>query len=66
MKTGPTNCGKTFILKPLKIIYNAFRDPANDKYAWVGVDKEDEIILQHLQWSSELIYWKDLLLPLKG
>ena len=49
MITGPTNCGKTFILKPLKTIYNAFSDPARDKYAWVGVDKEEEIILEDLQ-----------------
>ena len=56
MTTGPTNCGKTFILKPLKTIYNAFSDPAREKYAWVGVDKEEEIILEDLQWSSELIY----------
>ena len=46
MITGPANCGKTFMLKPLEIIYNAFSSPANDKYAWVGADNAEVIILQ--------------------
>ena len=33
MITGTENCVKTFVLKPLEIIYNAFSNPANDKYA---------------------------------
>ena len=48
MITGPTKCGKNFILKPLKIIYNAFSDPASDKYAQDRVDKEEQVILQDL------------------
>ena len=66
MITGPVNCGKTFTLKPLEIIYNAFSNPANDNYVWVGADKEEEITFQDFRWSSELIYWKKLLLLLKG
>ena len=31
--TGLANCGKTFMLKPLEIIYHAYNNPANDKYA---------------------------------
>ena len=46
MITGPGNCGKTFMLKPLEIIYHAFSNPANDKYAWVGADNAVVIILQ--------------------
>ena len=65
MITGPANCGKTFMLKPLEIIYNAFSNPANDKYAWVGADNEEVIILKGFRWSSELICWKDLLLLLE-
>ena len=26
--TGPANCGKTFILDPLKVIFNTFLSPA--------------------------------------
>ena len=39
---GQTNCAKTFILKPLKCIFDdrLFDNPANDKYAWVGADKQ--------------------------
>ena len=44
MITGPANCGKTFTLKPLEIICNAFSNPTNDKYAWVGADNAEVII----------------------
>jgi len=33
---GPANCAKTFLLKPLKQL---FENPINDKFAWVGADK---------------------------
>ena len=66
MITCPANCGKTFMLTPLEIIYHAFSNPANDKYAWVGADHAEVIILQDFRWSSELICWKDLLLLLEG
>ena len=66
MITGPANCGKTFMLKPLEIIYNAFSNPANDKYAWVGADNVEVTILQDFRWSSQLIWWKGLLLLLQG
>ena len=41
-------------------------NPANDKYAWIGGDKAEIIVLQDFRWSSKLITWKDLLLPLEG
>ena len=63
---GPANCGKTFLLKPLEIIFWAFTSPANDKYAWVGADQAEVIVLQDFRWSSKLICWKDLLLLLEG
>ena len=66
MTSGPANSGKNFMLKPLEIIYHAFSNPANDKYAWVGADNAEVIILQDFRWSSELISWKDLLLLLEG
>ena len=66
MITDPANYGKTFMLKPLEIIYHAFCNPANDKYAWVGADNAEEIILQDFRWSSELICWKGLLLLLES
>ena len=66
MITGPANCGKTFTFKPLEIICNAFSNPTNDKYAWVGADNAEVIIQQDFRWISELICQKDLLLLLEG
>ena len=37
---GPANCGKTFLLSPLQKIFNTFSNPANDKYAWLGAEKQ--------------------------
>ena len=51
MISGPANCCK-----------NAFSNPANKKYAWVGADNADGVILQDFVWSTGLICWKDLLL----
>lgn len=61
-----TNCGKTFLLKPLEIIFRTFTNPANAKYAWVGADQAEVIALQDFHWSSELICWKNLLILLEG
>ena len=55
-----------FLLKPLEIISQAFINPVNHKYAWVGADQAEVIVLPNLGWSSELICWKDLLLLLAG
>ena len=37
---GPAGCGKTFMLKPLELVFKTFSNPAIDKYAWVRVDAE--------------------------
>ena len=63
---GPANTAKSFMLKPLEGIFKVFCNPANDKYAWVGADEAELILLQDFRWSSELIAWKDLLLLLEG
>ena len=46
MIVDPANCGKTFLLKPLGIIFRAVINPANNKYAWVGADHTKVIVLQ--------------------
>ena len=63
---GPTNCGKTFLLKPLERLFNTFTNPASDKYAWVGADSAEAIFLNDFRWSRELIEWKSFLLLLEG
>lgn len=60
------DCGKTFLLKRLKIIFRTFANPANAKYAWVDTDQTGVMVLEYFRCSSELILWKDLLLPLEG
>ena len=66
MITGPANCGKTFILKPLTEIFNTFCNPASGTFAWVGVDEKECIFLNDFRWSQQLIPWHDLLLLLEG
>ena len=45
MLTGPTNCGKSFLLNPLKDIFNAFVNPANSTFAWVGAETAETVYL---------------------
>ena len=65
---GQTTCAKTFMLKPLRCIFGdrLFDNPANDKYAWVGADNAEVILLQDFCFCREVITWKDLLLLLEG
>ncbi len=66
MIVGPTNCGKTFLLRPLELIFKIFSNPAADRYAWVGAEHAEIIFLNDLRWSKELIEWKSFLLLLEG
>jgi hypothetical protein len=63
---GPTNCGKSFLLNPLELIYKIFINPAVGKYAWVGLDECEVAYLNDFRWSPELITWSDFLLLLEG
>ena len=63
---GPTNCGKTFLLRPLQLIFKTFSNPARDKYAFVGAVDSDIIFLNDFRWDREMISWADLLLLLEG
>lgn len=63
---GPANCGKTFILAPLKTIYNAFCNPATGTFAWMGADEAEIIYLNDFRWSPTVIAWADLLQALEG
>ena len=63
---GPTNCGRSFLLNPLEIMYKTFMNPATGKYAWVGLDECEVAYLNDFRWSPELIKWSDFLLLLEG
>ena len=65
---GPRDCAKSFLFKPLKKMYGdkLFENPASDKFAWVGADKAQVILLNDFRWNRNLIPWHDLLLLLEG
>lgn len=64
--TGPTNCGKSFLLNPIELVYKCFVNPATGKYAWIGLEDCEAIYLNDLRWTPELIAWNDFLLLLEG
>ena len=66
MIVGPANCGKTFLLNPLTILFETFCNPASGSFAWVGVDNTECIFLNDFRWSPQIIPWHDLLLMLEG
>ena len=66
--TGPANCVKTFILKPLKLIFNdsIFESPDNNKHAWAGSEKAKVFLLNDSRKSKDLNLWNDMLVLLAG
>ena len=63
---GPANCGKTFLISPLKSIYECFVNPASGSFAWVGVDEAEVVLLNDLGWKPTLIPWCEFLQVLEG
>ena len=63
---GPANCGKSFILQPLKLIYKCFLNPAHGTFAWVGVDEAELVFLNDFRWNPTLISWETFLVLLEG
>lgn len=63
---GKTNRAKTFVLKPLRLIYDRFlfENPACHKYGWGGCAGKSVFLLQDFRWNIELIKWSDFLLML--
>lgn len=64
--TGPTNCGKTFLLSPLTLIFKSFTNPSSVKYAFVGVQECEIMFLNDLRWTPEMIPWSEFLNLLEG
>ena len=63
---GPANCGKTFLLNPLNLIYHTFSNPGTTTFAWVEAEYADVIFLNDFRWSKQIIPWHDLFLMLEG
>ena len=63
---GRSNCGKTFMLSPLKAIYKTFCNPATGSFAWIGAEEAEVIFLNDFRWHPTIIAWPDLLQALEG
>ena len=63
---GSANCGKTFLLKPLSLMYRSFVNPSTSTLAWVGAEEAELLSLNDFHWSPQVIPWHDLLLLLEG
>ena len=56
---GPANCGKSFILLPLKV-------HVTFSFAWIGAEKAEIIYLNDFQWHAKIIAWAEFLQALEG
>lgn len=63
---GPANCGKTFLLSPLKLIFECFINPASGTFAWIGIENAEVVWLNDFRWKPSLIPWCELLQVLEG
>ena len=52
---GPANCGKTFLISPLKCIYECFVNPASGSFAWVSVE-EAEVVCSTISDGNHPLY----------
>ena len=59
--TGPTNCGKSFLLTPIMRVFRTFANPAQSSFAWIGVEKAEAIFLNDIRWTDKLIPWNNFL-----
>ena len=63
---GPSNSGKSFILKPLRSIFNTFTNPATGTFAWLGVEDAEVVLLNDFCWHPSIIAWANFLQLLEG
>ena len=59
-------CGKTFLVKPLKEVYECFVNPASGNFAWLGIESAEVVLLNDFQWKASLIPWCEFLQVLEG
>ena len=52
--SGPTNCGKSFLISPLQSIFNTFTNPATTTYAWIGAESAEIIVLNDFRWTPQV------------
>ena len=67
MICGESNCAKSFVLMPLREIYNAFLCPSSNKFNWVGANQKDVVLLNDLNYNEEdVMKWMPFLNLLEG
>lgn len=64
--TGPTDCAKTFILRPLTKIFQCFTNPSSGSYAFVGIQNKEVAFLNDLRYNQVMLPWQDFLNLLEG
>ena len=64
--TGPKDSAKTFLLRPLKKMYNSFTNPSSGTYAFVGIINKEVAFLNDLRYNTLMLPWQDFLNVLEG
>ena len=62
----PANCGKTFLIQPLKKIFECFVNPACWNFSWLGIETAEVVLLNDFRWKPSLIPWYQFLQVLEG
>ena len=53
--TDPDNCDTCIILNLVTIIHQAFANPAQNTFAWIGAEKAEIVYLNDLRWNEKVI-----------
>lgn len=64
--TGPKDCAKTFLLRPLTKIFDCFTNPSSGTYAFVGIQNKEVAFLNDLRYNPVMLPWQDFLNMLEG
>ena len=64
---GESNCAKSFLFRPLKLVFKAFINPGDTKFAWIGIIDVDVIFLNDIRYDEEkTMAWDKFLNLLEG
>lgn len=63
---GPSNCGKSFLARPLELIFRSLVNPAANNFAFAGIEGKELVVLDDFRFTGKAISWSDLLLLLDG
>ena len=70
MICGPSNCAKSFLLMPLKLIFSCFWQPSDGSYNWVVAPEKEVIFLNDIRYEEDgdtkVMPWRQFLNLLEG